>query len=151
MPGATRDGDREHRPEADLLWASSEGQVTNLGVFVLAAFTFWLVVPVLWAVYRYVRTACHRYELTDQRLLVRSGVIVKQLESLELYRVKDLQVVGTFLQSLFGRGRVVVLSTDATAPKLLINAVANPDGVANQIREAVERRRTAKGIRAIDY
>lgn len=141
----------QHVPERDLLWSATEGQVSNAGVFALAALTFWLLLPLAWALYRYLATACHRYELTDQRLLVRTGIVVKQVESLELYRVKDLQVSGTLMQSLFGRGRVILLSTDASCPRLVINAVANPAEVAQLVRDAVERCRAAKGVRAFDY
>lgn len=139
-----------YRAEARLLWSASEGQVVNAGSFVLAVLFFWLVLPVFYAVYRFVATACHRYDLTDQRLLIRSGIAVKQLESVELYRVKDLSVSGSLLQSLFGRGRIILMTTDTTAPQLTINAVRDPEAVSRLIREAVEQCRVAKGVRAFD-
>ncbi|RMX08151.1 PH domain-containing protein [Corticibacter populi] len=144
-------GPARHVREQDLLWSESEGQAANAGVFILALLTFWLLVPVLYAVYRYLRSATTRYTLTDQRLLVQSGIIVKHIETLELYRVLDLSVSGTLLLTVFGRGRVVISSTDATTPKLTINAIANPQAVANLIRDAVERCRVLKGVRAFDH
>ena len=89
--------------------------------------------------------------LTDQRLLVESGIIVKRVEALELYRVKDMSVAGTFLQTVFGRGQVILRSTDTTCPTLLINAVPNAVGVSELIRDTVEACRAAKGVRAFDY
>lgn len=139
------------RPEKDILWSDTEGQVINAGVFTLAVLFFWLVLPVAWALYRYLKAARHRYTLTDQRLLIESGIIVKQLESVELYRVKDLSVSGTLLQSLFGRGQVVVKSTDATCPTVVINAIPDAVGVSRLIRNTVESCRVAKGVRAFDY
>ena len=140
-----------HRSEAQLLWSATEGQVVNAGVFLLAVPLCWLVLPVIYAAYRYLVTAYHRYDLTDQRLLVRSGIVVKQVESVELYRVKDISISGTLLQSLFGRGRIILVTTDASAPELVINAVPDPDGVSQLIREAVERCRVDKGVRAFDF
>ena len=102
--------------ETRVLWSASEGQVSNAGIYLLAVLTFWLVLPVLYASYRYLRTARHRYSLTDQRFIEESGILVKHVESVELYRVKDISVKGTLLQSIFGRGQVVIQSTDATAP-----------------------------------
>ena len=138
-------------PEAKILWSSPEGQVSNAGVYVLALLLCWLVLPVAWALYCYLRTANHRYTLTDQRLLVESGIIVKRVEALELYRVKDMSVAGTFLQTVFGRGQVILRSTDTTCPTLLINAVPNAVGVSELIRDTVEACRAAKGVRAFDY
>lgn len=137
--------------ETHVLWSASEGQVGNAGVYLIAILTFWLVLPVLYAGYRYLRTARHRYSLTDQRFIEESGILVKHVESVELYRVKDISVKGTLVQSIFGRGQVVIQSTDATCPTLLVNAVANPVAVSEQIRHAVEIRRTERGVRAFDY
>ena len=140
-----------HVPESRLIWSASEGQISNLGVFVLAIVLCWLVVPVVYAAWRYLQTACHRYDLTDQRLLERSGVIVKRVETLELYRVKDMSVSGTVAMSLFGRGRIALLTTDTSSPTLLINAVANPEAVCQLLRETVEQCRADKGVRAFDF
>lgn len=137
--------------ETRMLWSASEGQVSNAGVYLLAILTFWLLLPILYAGYRYLRTARHRYTLTDQRFIEESGILVKHVETVELYRIKDLSVKGTLLQSIFGRGQIVIQSTDATCPTLLVNAVANPVAVSEQIRHAVETRRSERGVRAFDF
>lgn len=143
----------QHQPDSEsrILWAAGEGQVVNAGVFLFAVLFCWLLLPVGWAIFRAWRTAKHRYVLTDQRLLEESGIIVKRVETLELYRVKDLSVSGTVLQTLFGRGQIIIQSTDATTPTLTVNAVPNPVAVSHLIRDAVEKCRVAKGVRAFDY
>ena len=143
-------GGAVYQPERELLWEAPEGQIANFWAYVAAGFTCWLLFPVLWAAWRYLRTSRHRYELTDQRLLEHSGIVIHCMESLELYRVIDIQTNGTLIQSLFGRGRVHLLTSDATTPRVVINAIVNPAGVANLIRDAVERCRVAKGVRSVD-
>jgi uncharacterized membrane protein YdbT with pleckstrin-like domain len=133
------------------LWTASEGQVANSHVFVLAVLTCWLVLPVFYALYRYLKTANHRYTLTDQRLIEKTGIFVKNVESVELYRVKDLSVSGTLAQTVFGRGRILIQSTDTTSPTLVLNAVPDPVAVSHLVRETVERCRTARGVRAFDF
>lgn len=137
--------------ETEVLWSASEGQVSNAGTFLVAFLTFWLVVPIIYAAYRYLRTARHRYTLTDQRLIEESGILIKNVESVELYRIKDISVKGTLTQSVFGRGQVVIQSTDATCPTLLVNAVANPVGVSQLVRNTVEDCRNSRGVRAFDF
>lgn len=142
------------QPETEILWSSGEGQVANFGVYVFAVLFFWLVLPVAWALYRYIKTSKHRYTLTDQRLMIESvqwNLIVRHMEFVELYRVKDLSVGSTLSQTLFGRGRVIVKSTDETCPLVVINAIANPVEVSRVIRNAVEQCRVTKGVRAFDY
>ena len=137
--------------ETQLIWAGSEGQLVNFWPFVVAVLFCWLLVPVFWAIYRYVRAAHHRYELTDQRLLEYSGIVVQQIETLELYRVKDIAVSGNFLQAMFGRGRVILQTTDASTPIVVLNAITNPQAVSQLLRDAVERCRAAKGVMAYHY
>lgn len=137
--------------ETELIWVGTEGQLVNIWWFLAALLLCWTIVPVLWAIYRYLKVANHRYELTDQRLLEYSGIVVKHIETLELYRVKDIAVSGTLLQAAFGRGRVVLQTTDASTPTVLISAVANPQLVSQLVRDAVERCRVARGVRAFDY
>lgn len=108
------------------------------------------MIPLLWAAWWYLCTQHHRYELTDQRFLEHSGVLVHRMETLELYRVIDIEVTGTLIQSLFGCGQVKLLTHDKSTPQVTINAIASPPAVANLIRDAVERCRVAKGVRAVD-
>lgn len=137
--------------ETKLIWADTEGQLANTGWFIVAILFCWTVIPVLWAIYRYLKVASHRYELTNQRLLEYSGIIVKHVETLELYRVKDIAVSGTLFQALFGRGRVILQTTDASTPTVHISAIASPQHVSQLIRDAVEQCRVARGVRAFDY
>ncbi len=137
--------------ESQLLWVSAEGQLVNAWPFATAIALCWLVLPVVWAIYRYLKVANHRYELTDQRFLEHSGIFVKRIETLELYRVKDIAVSGTFAQAMFGRGRVILQTTDASTPTVVINAIPNPQAVSQLVRDAVERCRMNKGVRAFDF
>ena len=133
------------------LWSTSEGQVANAHIFAISILTCWLVVPVLYALYRYLKTANHHYTLTNQRLVEETGIFVKNVESVELYRVKDLSVSGTLAQTIFGRGRIIVQSTDTTSPTLVINAVPDPIAVSHLVRQTVEQCRSARGVRAFDF
>ena len=137
--------------ETTVLWEAGEGQVVNALAYLIAVLFCWLVLPLGWALWRFLATARHRYTLTNARLLEESGVLVKRLEAVELYRVKDISVSGTMLQRLFGRGQVIVVSTDATTPTMVLNAVPDPIAISQLIRDAVESCRSARGVRAFDF
>jgi uncharacterized membrane protein YdbT with pleckstrin-like domain len=51
----------------------------------------WLIVPIFFALVYYLQTRCKVFELTTQRLKITSGVFTKVTETLELYRVKDIE------------------------------------------------------------
>lgn len=131
-------------------WSASEGQVVNLGIYVVCLLTCWLVFPPLYALYRFLLTNAHVYQLTDQRLLETKGLVFKDTDVLELYRVKDVSIQQPLLQRLLGCGTVILLTSDRSTPSVVLSAIQNPHAVAELLREFVERCRVAKGVREID-
>lgn len=146
-PGTSVD---ENGYEGQVLWQASEGQVVNAGWIIFTFFGFWLVFPLLITVWKMIVTRCHSYALTGQRLREQAGVFSRNVEELELYRVKDISVQQPLLQRLLGRGEVVLVTSDRTTPTILLSAIPNPIAVADLIRRSVEQCRVAKGVREID-
>lgn len=138
------------RPESPPIWKASEGQIVNVRWMLLSLIGFWLLVPVLWTAWRMIRTACHTYTLTTQRLRERSGVLAVQVDELELYRVKDIAVRQPVSQRILGRGKIVLLASDRSTPRVVLNAILAPAKVADLIRVHVEQCRVQKGVREID-
>lgn len=136
--------------ESKELWSASEGQIANLQVYFFGVLFCWLVVPLLMAAWRSLTTAAHTWELTDQRLVESEGVFSRRTEVLELYRVKDITVSRPFVQRFFGRGQVLLATTDRSSPLIVINAVRAPMEVASLIRHHVEQCRAVAGIYEVE-
>jgi uncharacterized membrane protein YdbT with pleckstrin-like domain len=137
-------------PDAAAVWASTEGQLANLGYYALCLAFCWLLFPIVAMFARYLQTALHCYELTAQRFKERTGVFSRHTEELELYRVKDIAVEEPLMQRLFGRGRVVLRTSDRSTPVVILNCIRSPRDVARLLREQVEKCRVMKGVREID-
>lgn len=138
----------QFRSEQVVLWESSEGQVVNFGIFLVCGLLFWLVIPMLYAVYRYAKTARHTYTLTDQRLIEKQGVLIQRIETLELYRVKDISIRSTLLQTIVGRGTIILETMEASSPVIRLVAIPNAFEVSSMLRNYVEKCRVMKGVRA---
>ncbi len=110
-----------------------------------------LVVPVVGMLGRYIFTRSTVYELTTQRLRKTSGIFSKQLDELELYRVKDSTLEQPFLLRLFGLGNVMIISSDATMPDVQINGISDAFNVREKLRVAVEGERDRKRVREVDF
>lgn len=137
-------------PDTPVIWTASEGHVDNLGYYAICLAFCWLLFPLVAMGIRYLGTALHCYELTPQRLKERTGILSRQTEELELYRVKDIAVEQPAMQRLFGRGRVVLQTSDRSTPTVTLNCVRTPREVACLLREHVEKCRVLKGVREID-
>ena len=109
-----------------------------------------LLVPVFMAMARYLQTKCKMYELTTERLKTTEGVFSKVTETLELYRVKDLETRQPFLYRLVGIENIRVNTSDVSSPVVLVNAIPCAVGLGDKIRNHVEGIRAQKGVREID-
>ena len=109
-----------------------------------------LVVPILMALGRYLETKSKIYELTTERLKTTKGVFGKVTDTLELYRVKDLETRQPFLYRLVGIESVQVNSSDVTTPFVLVDAIPCAVALGDKIRNQVEAIRAQKGVREID-
>jgi len=71
-------------------------------------------------------------------------------DTLELYRVKDLETRQPFLYRLVGLENIQVNTSDVSTPVVVINAIPRAVVLADKIRNHVEGIRTQKGVREID-
>ena len=134
----------------EVVWSDSPSQVLNIPTFVVCGLLCWLVVPIFIGVWKWLVLKNTRYELTTERLRVRRGVLNKELEELELYRVRDYRLEQPFILRMFSLGTITINTTDVTQPIVILHGVRDSEHVREQIRNHVEQCRTAKRVRALD-
>ncbi len=134
----------------EIVWRGTSSQWKNVGVYLLCGLFCWLIVPVFFALAYYLQTRCKVFELTTQRLKITSGVFTKVTETLELYRVKDIETRQPFFSQLVGIENVQMNTSDASSPFVLIEAVPSSIGFADKLRNHVEIIRQQKRVREID-
>ena len=136
--------------EEQRLWKGSPSQVSNLGAYLVCLLLCWLVVPIFYALWRWIDTHLTEYELTSQRLVFRSGVFNRKTEEIELYRVRDSSLDEPLLLRLFGTGNIVLYATDSSAATFVLRAVKAAADVRQKLRAAVEAARDQKRVRSIE-
>ena len=118
----------------------------NLGIYILCI----LVVPIPWAIARYLQTKNKVYELTSERLKITQGVFSKAASTVELYRVKDIEVRQPFWYRMLGLENMQVTTSDVSSPSLLFDAIEVTAGLPDKLRNQVEKIRVQKRVREID-
>ena len=91
-----------------------------------------------------------RYELTESLLRVKTGLLNTREEELRLYRVRDISAQESLLDRLFGVGSILLHTTDATSPTLLIQHVKRADQVKELLSAQVEKARVKNRVRAME-
>ncbi|PYK87713.1 MAG: hypothetical protein DMF47_02320 [Verrucomicrobia bacterium] len=132
------------------VWRGTSSQWKNLGVFILCGLFCWLIVPIFIALSRYLQTKNKIYELTTERLKITEGIFSKVTDTLELYRVKDLETRQPFLYRMFGVENVQMNTSDTSSPFIFIEAIPSAASLGDKIRNQVEAIRAQKGVREID-
>ena len=109
-----------------------------------------LIVPIGVTLGRFIVTRSKIFELTNERIKITEGVFGKVTDTLELYRVKDIETRQPFLYRLGSVENVQLNTSDASTPFVLIEAIPSKIGLGDQIRNQVEIIRQQKGVREID-
>lgn len=91
------------------------------------------------------------YEITNQRVRWRRGIMTKRTDELELYRVQDVTTIEPFSLRMVGAGNVRITSADSSTPVLELKAVKDPQRLREHLRTHIEECRQRKGVRVTEY
>ena len=116
------------------VWNGTPSQVINVGIFVFMGLFFWLVFPLLVILWQWLVVKNTKYELTNERLKTRYGILNKKTDELELYRVRDYKLEQPFFLRLFSLGNIKLTTSDKSHPEVLIKAIPNGEKLREQIR-----------------
>lgn len=158
-----------NQEEEKLLWKGTPSQWTNFGTYlfcllltagVVVAYFYVtprqpliliaLALPALWALFRWIGTRTHVYEITSERIRVSSGLLSRVTSELELYRVRDYTLAEPFWQRLVGCGNIILQTADRTNPQVVLRAVPHANALKDQIRAHTERMRQVRGVRDLE-
>jgi uncharacterized membrane protein YdbT with pleckstrin-like domain len=134
----------------ETIWRGTSSQKKNLGLFILSVLFCWLIVPIFIALTRFLQTKNKVYELTSERMKITEGIFSKKTDTLELYRVKDIEVRQPFIYRLLGVENIQVNTSDVSSPVILLEAIPKSVALADKLRDQVEIIRVQKRVREID-
>ncbi len=126
------------------LFGSFAGWLTLLLCFVAIGFAIILA--------RWWKNIGARYELTDQRLIIRTGIVMKRTDEIELYRVKDVRVDYSLLNQMVDIGTISLRSSDATTRDgvYAMTDIPHARDIREQIRTLVDQARQRRRVREFD-
>lgn len=147
------------------VYEACPSQIRNLGPFLLALLAIGLIItitvlagnnlillaliiPVVYAFWKWLQIKTTKVLITDQRIIVSEGILNKTTNETELYRVRDTTIEEPFFYRIFGLGNIVVFTTDEATATHKFVAYKKPHWVKDQIRNFSEicRKRNRWGI-----
>jgi len=109
----------------------------------LAGFPLWLlsIVGLFGIVGTFLKHATTRYKLSLRRIEFERGILSKQVDSLELWRVLDLKFSQNVFDRMLGVAKITVVSTDQSTPELVLYGLPNGRAIFERLRDAVQTAR----------
>lgn len=109
----------------------------------------WLIclIPAAWNT---MNLAVISYELTNQRLVVRAGIMVRTHDQLELFRVRDFLIDTPIHMALLGLSHVRIISRDESLPVLTLLAQPHAERLLDVVRDNVQHRKDEVGMREFE-
>ncbi len=106
-----------------------------------------LIILVQW-----VRNWMVTYELTQDRLILRQGILVKSIDEIELYRVKNVRLDFTLINQWAGIGTISIDSSDETTREgpLVIPHIEGAAARREELRTLVDAARQKRRVRELD-
>ena len=115
-------------------------------------FLILIAVALVIVLVRWLRTMSTLYKVTDQRLIVCRGLIMKTIDEIELYRIKDVRLDFSLLGQMADIGTLTLTSTDRTTgdTEFVLADVPHARHRREGVRGLVERARARRGVREVD-
>ena len=97
-------------------------------------------------IYAIGRIRSQRYTITRKLVEREQGLVVKRVDSLDLARVKDVELTQSFLDRTLNIGTIELISADRLNPDMRIEAIPNPRPIYEGLRDAVIAINQRRGI-----
>ena len=130
--------------EEKQLYIGRPSQILNIISFIIWSWT--LFVPII----IYLKTRFTVYEVTNQRIKLKTGILSQEIDECELCRVRDYKIVKPFFQRIFGLGKIELVTSDRSNSNINLKGIKDPENLYNLIRDNVEKTRRKTGTRELD-
>ncbi len=101
---------------------------------------------------RWLKNRSASYEITDQRLIIRRGILFKTIDEIELYRIKDVRLGYSLLNQMTDIGTITLTSSDRTTSggEFILRDIPMARDRREGLRKLVDRARQRRGVRELD-
>lgn len=92
-----------------------------------------------------------KYALTEEKLLITTGLFSTNEEEIRLYRIMDLTLKRSIWQRIFGVGTIHCCSGDKTTPEFDIKDIKKPAETKELLSKNIEIQRDKKRIAGREF
>lgn len=92
-----------------------------------------------------------RYRLTDDKLIISTGLLSTKEEEIRLYRIMDVTLKRTLGDKLWGLGTIHLCSSDKTTPEIDIKRIRKSTEVKEMLSDMIEVARRKNRVTSREF
>ena len=128
-----RDGLRHSSRDAAGLVAEHEDGARTVIILCVVAVVGARLVRLGW---RTLVLRSHRYGISNQRIMVESGVFSKTLAEIDVRTIDDITFHQTLVERMLNIGQIAILSSEPSTPRVRLVGVPDPRAVRELVRNS---------------
>lgn len=99
-----------------------------------------------WLFYLWAARVTLHFVVTSRAIDVESGLLSKNIETLQLWKVRDIEFHQTLTDRLLGVARIRVFTQDVTTPQILLWGLPGSRQVFERLKDAIEIARQSRNV-----
>jgi membrane protein YdbS with pleckstrin-like domain len=108
------------------------------------------LVGLVWMLVLNLRRKSRRYRITTRTIDYEIGVFSRRVETLQLWRVKDLDFRQSFLERLLGIATITVFTHDLTDPEVHIRGLPASREIFDRLKDACDLARQQRVVGVVE-
>jgi membrane protein YdbS with pleckstrin-like domain len=104
------------------------------------------VFGVVWSLILLLERRATHIRISTQTIDLETGLFGRTIDTLQLWRVRDIDFEQTFTERLLGIARIRVVSHDANQPQLVLRGLPGSRGLFDQLRDAIALARQGRNV-----
>jgi len=114
----------------------------GIGALVLA--------DLIWLGFVHLLRRSMRYRISNRNLDTERGIFSKQIQTLQLWRVRDLDYRQSFTERLLGIARIHIFTRDVTDPDLVLRGLPGSRDIFDKLKDAAELARQQRVVGLVE-
>ena len=118
--------------------------------YVFAGVLSLVLVGLIWMLTLELRRKGMRYKLTGRTIDLESGVFSKRIETVQLWRVQDIDFQQSFMDRIFGVANIHITTTDRSTPEINLRGLPASREVFEGLKDAADLARQQRVLGVVD-
>jgi membrane protein YdbS with pleckstrin-like domain len=118
--------------------------------YIFAGVLSLVVVGLVWILVLELRRKGTRYKVTGRTIDLESGIFSKQIDTVQLWRVQDIDFCQSFIDRIFGVATIHMTTTDRSTPELNMRGLPASREVFEKLKDAADLARQQRVLGVVE-